>query len=146
MEKSETVTEGEEMGFRSIKKVKRLSYFMALWMLLLGCAPNLNAMPVESKDVLLSRNSHIESISKFLAQDVVKSKLSKLGLTEAQVSERLSRLSDEQLRLLAMRIDSVKAGADAGAVIIALVVIALVIIAILYFTDKTIKVEPKHKK
>lgn len=134
------------MKSKSIKNVKRLCCIMALWMLLLGCVPNLNAMPVESKDVSLTRNADIETISKFLAQDIVKSKLSKLGLTEPQISERLSRLSGARLRSLAMRIDSVKAGGDAGVVILVLVIIALVTIAILYFTDQTIKVEPKHRE
>lgn len=134
------------MTIESITKVKRLCYFMALWMLLLGCVPNLNAMPVESKDVCLTRNTDIETISKFLAQEIVKSKLSKLGLTEAEISERLSRLSDAQLRSLAMRIDSVKAGGDSGVIIGVILIVALVIIAILYFTDQAIKVVPKHKK
>ncbi|KPK39834.1 MAG: hypothetical protein AMJ78_07855 [Omnitrophica WOR_2 bacterium SM23_29] len=134
------------MSLGSVKKVKKLCYFISLWVFLLSCVPNLNAMPVESKEVTLNRNADIETISKFLAQDIVKSKLSKMGLTEAQVSERISRLSDAQLRSLAMRIDSVKSGGDASTIIIVLLILSLVVIAILYFTDQTIKLEPKHKR
>jgi hypothetical protein len=68
-----------------------------------------NAAPVESVDSNRA-TVQIQKIERFLSQDAVSAQLTAIGLTQAQVSARLARLSDTQLEQMAAQIDLVQAG------------------------------------
>jgi alcohol dehydrogenase YqhD (iron-dependent ADH family) len=67
------------------------------------------AAPVESVDSSRSKVA-IQKIESFLQQEAVATQLSTMGLTQAQVSARLTKLSDTQLSELASQIDMIQAG------------------------------------
>lgn len=123
---------------------------MAGWAFILGAFPSGGfCMSVDSKpelSAISARRADFEAIERFLASDIVKKKLKKFGLRDEEVLARLSRLSDGELHALAARVNKIHAGGDAGGIALAILLIVLIIVAILYFTDRTIKIEKKTAK
>jgi hypothetical protein len=94
----------------------RRSKKMVLCSLLAGLAVSIAApvlaAPIPSKSVAddaAARDASLASVKSFLAREDVSRALQVSGLTPAQADERLSRLSDEDLRSLARNLDQVQA-------------------------------------
>lgn len=136
------------MTFQNILNHKKVYFFMAFWLFVLSCAPsNSFGMTVSSYSYLkdATRQQDIEKITQFLTTPTAKKQLLKLGLNEQLITTRLDKLSDEQIHTLVAKIDTIKAGGDATAVIILVLFIIILILVILYLTDYQVKVEKKHK-
>jgi hypothetical protein len=102
----------------------------------LCCAVSLTFMPIAAQaDVIgaeqfidtLDRRATIERIDAVLARSEVQKELERLGVDSAEASERVAALNDEELMLLADRLEELPAGGD----LLAVVGIAFVVILIL---------------
>ncbi len=82
-----------------------------------------------------TREADVRSVQTALESKVVKQRLRELGLTDAEINERLSRLSDRQIHQLATQIHALNAGGDAGAVVGILLLVFLVL-GIIYFAKR----------
>ena len=71
-----------------------------------------------------------QTIQKTLESKVLRAKLHALGLSDAEIQARLSRLSDAQRHQLASQIRAVNPAGDGGFVIGLLVVVVLVLLII----------------
>ena len=76
------------------------------------------------------RDRNLEKVSAALAGDEVRSRLAGLGVQPADVEARVAALTDDELRTLAERLDSMPAGAGViellGIIFIVLLVLELV--------------------
>ena len=79
----------------------------------------------------IDRSADLAVIQKALESKIIRSKLHNLGLTDAEIQTRLSRLSDQQVHQLASQIQAVHPAGDA--IVYVLVVIALVLLVIYLF-------------
>jgi hypothetical protein len=75
----------------------------------------------------LDRRATIERIDAVLARSEVQQELERLGVDSAEASERVAALNDQELELLAERLEELPAGGD----LLAVVGIAFVVILIL---------------
>lgn len=137
------------MFLEKLLEKKKVLIFMSVWACFLGALPRVSfGMPVDSAQSTVQLNQQraedIEKVNSLLELDAVRKKLHKLGLSHAQINDRLSRLDDTALHKLALRAEKIKAGGDAATVALVIAVIALIFVSILYFTDRIIKVEPRR--
>ena len=88
--------------------------------------------------VMNQREEEINKIQKALENKLVKEKLKAYGLTDEEVKEKLSKMSDNQIHMLAQASDKVLAGGDAIGAAIGVLIIVLLVIVILKLLNKEI--------
>ncbi len=118
---------------------------LVFWALFLGIRPNLSlASLVESKpDILGQYENDLDRIKSFLEQELVQKQLKRAAIDKDELLRRIEKLDEAQLRELALRCDKIKVGGGAGGVFLVIAIVFLVIIAVLYFTNYTLKIEPR---
>jgi hypothetical protein len=72
---------------------------------------------------------------------MVAKRLETLGLSTEEITQRLDKLSDEELHWFASQVESLYPGGNGLGLIIAILVIILLVIVILKVTDKKIIIE-----
>jgi hypothetical protein len=114
---------------RSIWKKVVASVF-ALPLLLFASTRPLSAEIIGTLTALetTQRDRDLETVSRALASEQVRQQLSRLGVEPSQVDARVAALTDEELRAMAQRIDSMPAG---GIGFLGVVGIAFVVILVL---------------
>jgi hypothetical protein len=101
----------------------------------LCCSLSLSLMPAARADVIgaeqfidtIDRQATLERIDAVLARSEVQRELERLGVDSAEASERVAALNDQELILLADRLEELPAGGS----LLAAVGIAFVVILIL---------------
>jgi hypothetical protein len=102
----------------------------------LCCAVSLSFMPIAARaDVIgaeqfidtIDRRATLERIDAVLARSEVQRELERLGVDSAEASERVAALNDQELMVLADRLEELPAGGD----LLAVVGITFVVILIL---------------
>ena len=76
------------------------------------------------------RTADLAKIQKVLEVKAVGERLSQFGLTQNEIKDRLSQLSDQQIHQFALQLDDLKVGRGGalGAIIAVLVIVILVIV------------------
>jgi hypothetical protein len=117
--------------------MKHFSWYLIAAMFIIGIAPRVDAgfspselMAVQQTD----RAADLQKIQKVLEAKAVSERLGQLGLSQEEIRQRLSKLSDLQIHQAALQLDDLKIGGDALGVIIAVLVIAVLVIVILKLT------------
>lgn len=128
-----------------LRKIKNplLAFTMAGYMAFLSVSPA-SASFIESKfssnqiNIQSQRDIEIDKIQRAIENQLVKEKLKAYGLTEEEVKEKLSQMSDQQIHMLAQASDRVLAGGDAIGAVIGVLIIVLLIVVILKLLNKEI--------
>lgn len=124
-------------------KKKSIAIAMAGYMTLLTTT----SAPAAMVDSLMSQNQstvqnqrdiEIDKIQRALENHIVKERLKAYGLTDDEVKEKLSKMNDQQIHMLAQASDKVLAGGDGIGFAIGVLVIILLIIVILKLLNKEI--------
>jgi hypothetical protein len=111
---------------------KSIVCLFALPLLALGSVNPANAEIIGTLSALQAtqRERDLETVNTALARDEVRRQLAKWGVEPAQVDARVAALTDEELRTVAARVDSMPAGAGVveviGIVFIVLLILELV--------------------
>jgi len=63
---------------------------------------------------------------------MIRERLSQLGFTEEGIQQRLNQLSDWQIHQIALKIDELKLGGDAGDAVIIGFLVAIFVVAVIY--------------
>ena len=88
-------------------------------------------------DTPLSGPERAASLKKIQAQlesKLVYQRLSDFGLSQAEILERLNRLSDDQVHQFASQLDSLQPGGDALGAVVVLLVIAILVVVLIQLT------------
>ncbi|MGC9007434.1 MAG: PA2779 family protein [Sulfurihydrogenibium sp.] len=128
-----------------VRQDKKTSVALAMagYMTLLTTAP----APAAMVDSMMSNNQtesqnqrdvEIEKIQRALENKLVQEKLKAYGLTDEEVKEKLSKMNDQQIHMLAQASDKVLAGGDAIGFTIGVLIIVLLVIVILKLLNKEI--------
>ena len=132
---------GERMR---IPFMKHISWYLVIAMFIIAIAPRVDAGLAPSEVIQLAsveRAADLQKIRQTLEMKAVGERLTQLGLTSAEVQQRLSSLSDQQIHQIALQLDDLKIGqSDALGVIIALLVIVILVIVILKLTGHKVLV------
>lgn len=122
--------------------LKYFTWYLVLAMFIIGIAPRVEAgfIPSEMIDIKPGhRTADMETIQNALETKAVSERLSQLGLSQDEITERLSKLDNEQIHKLALQLDELKVGQDGVlGVIIALLVIAILVVVLLQITGHKI--------
>ncbi|GAB6124511.1 PA2779 family protein [Humidesulfovibrio idahonensis] len=97
-------------------------------------------VPTSLSMVSEARAQDLASVQKVLENKAVKARLSALGYTDAEISAKLSMVSDAELHKLATQMNALDAGGDGIGFIIGILVIALLVVVIVKISDKTITI------
>lgn len=92
----------------------------------------------DGSEVNQVRKVEIEKIQTALEKQVVIDKLSTFGLHPDEIKNKLSRMSDAQVHLLAQASDDVLAGGDGVGFVIGLLLVVLLVIVILKLMNKEV--------
>ena len=110
-----------------------LVVYLSLATCLIGALPSsAAAMWLAPNPIANERHADLLRIRTALENKLVAQRLSDLGLTPGQVSERMSNLSDSQVHALAARLDSLIPGGDAAlGIVIALLIIDILVVVLI---------------
>ncbi|MCM8766430.1 MAG: PA2779 family protein [Candidatus Omnitrophica bacterium] len=127
-----------------IDKNKFCLLFILFWAIFLGIRPNSGyAGLVDSKSGMgEERDVYLNKIRDFLENEKTSYYLKRMGLDKELILQRAERLDREKLQELARRCDMLKVGGGGG-LFLGILIVVLLIIAVLYFTNYTIKIEPR---
>ncbi len=123
---------------------KYLLWYLIGAMFVIGITPRAFAgfSPSEATSLAFDRSSDLEKIRKVLEMKMVTERLREFGLTANEIGKRLSELSDEQIHQIALQLDEVKVGGDAGWVVLGvLIVLAAIAVLVIYLTGHQVVIE-----
>ncbi|OGR85006.1 MAG: hypothetical protein A2901_06070 [Elusimicrobia bacterium RIFCSPLOWO2_01_FULL_54_10] len=94
-------------------------------------------MASQAPEAGVNRQEDLAKIQKILENKMIRQRLSQMGLTEKEVEDRLSKLSDQDVHQLASKMDSIMpAGDSAGGVIIGILVITILVLLVIYLIKR----------
>lgn len=111
------------------KPTKWVTWCMALVMFFIGVTPGAYADFSPSELTGLSpmeKNSDSLEIQKVLESKMIRERLRQLGFPEEGIQGRLNQLSDQQIHQMSQKIDELRVGGDATALLVALFIVLLV--------------------
>lgn len=130
---------------------RTLATCMAVWALWMAISPGRTwASPSESLPTVLASNpeaqreAQIEKIMGVLSRPEAQVQLRAAGIWPDHLREKLSKLDDTQLAMVADKADTVQAGGVLG-LIIALLVIAILIVILIYLLNKDVEIKDEDK-
>jgi hypothetical protein len=109
---------------------KLLSIYLVLALVLITLPAQGWAMFIPSPTDGNARQADMASIRKTLESTVVKQRLMDYGLSSEEAMARINKLSDEQVRQFASRLDSLQAGGQGGPLVIVLLLVIIIILII----------------
>ncbi|MFH1703517.1 MAG: PA2779 family protein [Nitrospirota bacterium] len=112
-------------------------WYLVVVMFIIGIAPKVDAGLVKSEIIPLAymdRSADLEKIQKVLETKAVSKRLAQLGLTQDEIQNRLTQLSDQQIHQAATKLDDLKIGGDGLGLLIAVLVVIILAIVILQLT------------
>ncbi|MEJ7553810.1 MAG: PA2779 family protein [Aquificaceae bacterium] len=114
---------------------------IAGWFFTFNSAPAIAGL-VDSKpaseSLIIKREEDIAKIQRALESKQLQEKLKAYGLTKEEIESKLSKLSDEQIHILAKASDRVLAGGDAVGTAIGILIIAILLVILLKLLNKEI--------
>jgi hypothetical protein len=119
------------------KMAKWVGWYMVAVMFLIGITPRVDAAFSPSEGLLLlqsDRQSDIQKIQKVLEVKMVIERLKAFGFTQDEIQARLNQLNDQQIHLMAQKLDELNVGGDGGEVVIAILLIAILVVLIIYLS------------
>ena len=81
-----------------------------------------------------TRTADLEAVQKTLESKILREKLHAVGLSDAEIQARLSRLSDDQIHRLATQIRAVHPAGDVG--LFGILILAVLVLLIIYLVKR----------
>jgi len=114
---------------------KWIAWYLVVAMFVIGITPRAYAGFAPSEMIGLSpaeRAADLQKVRQFLEMKMVRERLKDFGYTSEEVQSRLSRLDDEQIHQLALKLDDLNVAGDSGlGIIIGLLIIVVLVIVII---------------
>jgi len=122
----------------TISRTKAIIFTLILSVTWLASVPSdLHAMLMPVKASVVSGSSDraqdLQTIQTTLESKLLRAKLHALGLSDAEIQSRLSRLSDQQIHQMASQIRAVH---PAGDFLIGILIVVLLVVVIIYLVKR----------
>jgi len=115
------------------RSFRRTATVVAVWAIVLGCLPSGGAIagPVASSNgkVTTVRDEDVVRIEALLADPRLAKALARRGVTPDDLREKMEKMSDHEVHMLAERLETTKSGGDA---VVGLLIIVLLVVLIVY--------------
>jgi len=124
--------------------MRYVAWYLVIVMFIIGIAPKVDAGLVKSEIIPLAymdRSADLEKIQNVLETKAVSKRLAQLGLTQDEIQNRLTQLSDQQIHQVATKLDDLKIGGDGLGLLIAVLVVIILAIVILQLTGHKVIVK-----
>jgi hypothetical protein len=125
--------------------MKHVTWYLVVAMFVIGITPRVYAGFSPSEMVALSqvdRESDLQKIQSVIEMKMIGERLKQMGLTPDEIQKRLSQLSDQQIHQLALQLDELKVGGDAGWVVLGIVIVlAAIAVLVIYLTGHEVLVQ-----
>ena len=125
--------------------MKQVTWYLVVAMFVIGITPRVYAGFSPSEVIGLSqvdRESDLQKIQNVIETKMIGERLQQMGLTREEIQKKLSQLSDQQIHHLALQLDELKVGGDAGwAVLSIIIVLAAIAVLVIYLTGHQILIQ-----
>jgi hypothetical protein len=125
--------------------MKHVTWYLIVAMFVIGITPRVYAGFSPSEVVGLSptdRASDLEKIQNTIETKRIGERLKQMGLTPDEIQKKLNQLSNQQIHQLALQLDELKVGGDAGWVVLGVVIVlAAIAVLVIYLTGHEIVIQ-----
>ena len=114
------------------RRFRRAAATVAAWAIILGCLPSgASAGPVASSTgkVKTTRDEDIVRIEKLLSDGKIARALARRGVKPDEVRQKLEKMSDHEVHMMAERLETTKSGGDA---VVGILIVLLLVVLIVY--------------
>jgi hypothetical protein len=125
--------------------VKHVTWYLVVAMVVIGITPRVYAGFSPSEVVGFSpidRGSDLGRIQNAIETKMIGERLRQIGLTPDEIQKKLSQLSDQQIHQLALQLDELKVGGDAGWTILGIIIVlAAIAVLIIYLSGHEVVIQ-----
>jgi len=125
--------------------MKHVTWYLVVAMFVIGITPRVYAgfSPSEVMGVSpTDRGSDLEKIRNVIQTKMLGERLKQIGLTPDEIQKKLGQLSDQQIHQLALQLDELKVGGDAGWTVLAIIIVlAAIAVLVIYLSGHEVVVQ-----
>ncbi len=125
--------------------MKHVTWYLVVAMFVIGITPRVYAGFSPSEVVGVSpmdRGSDLGRIRNAIETKMIGERLKQIGLTPDEIQKKLTQLSDQQIHQLALQLDELKVGGDAGWIVLGvIIVLAAVAVLVIYLSGHEIVIQ-----
>jgi len=113
------------------RSFRRTATVVAAWAVMLGCLPTGGSIagPIASTNgkVKTVRDDDVVRIEKILADPRMLKSLARRGITPDDLREKMDKMSDHEVHMLAERLETTKSGQGVAGVLILILLVVLIV-------------------
>jgi hypothetical protein len=125
--------------------MKHVTWYLVVAMFVIGITPRVYAgfSPSEVIGLLpIDRASDLKKIQNTIETKMIGERLKQFGLTPDEIQKKLNQLSDQQIHQLALQLDELKVGGDAGWVILGIIIVlAAIAVLVIYLSGHEVVIK-----
>ena len=125
--------------------MKHMIWYLVMAMFVIGITPRAYAGFSPSELVgssQVNRESDLKKIQNLIETKMVGERLRQIGLTPEEIQAKLSQLSDHRIHQLALQLDELKVGGDAGwAILGIIIVLAAIAVLVIYLSGHQVVIQ-----
>jgi len=125
--------------------MKDVACYLVVMMFVIGITPRVYAGFSPSEFVGFSpidRGADLARIQNVLETKMIGERLRQIGLTPDEIQKRLGALTDQQIHQLALQLDELKVGGDAGWAILAIIIVlAAIAVLVIYLSGHEVVIQ-----
>jgi hypothetical protein len=125
--------------------MKHITWYLVVAMFVIGITPRVYAGFSPSEVVGVSpidRGSDLGKIQNAIETKMIGERLKQMGLTPDEIQKKLSQLSDQQIHQLALQLDELKVGGDAGWTVLGIIIVlAAIAVLVIYLSGHEVVIQ-----
>jgi len=125
--------------------MKHVTWYLVVAMFVIGITPRVYAGFSPSEVVGVSpidRGSDLGKIQNAIETKMIGERLKQIGLTPDEIQKKLSQLGDQQIHQLALQLDELKVGGDAGWTILGIIIVlAAIAVLVIYLSGHEVVIQ-----
>jgi hypothetical protein len=125
--------------------MKHVTWYLVVAMFVIGITPRVYAGFSPSEVVGVSpidRGSDLEKIQNAIETKMIGERLKQIGLTPDEIQKKLGQLGDQQIHQLALQLDELKVGGDAGWTVLGIIIVlAAIAVLVIYLSGHEVVIQ-----
>jgi hypothetical protein len=125
--------------------MKHITWYLVVAMFVIGITPRVYAGFSPSEVVGVSpidRGSDLEKIQNAIETKMIGERLKQIGLTPDEIQKKLGQLGDQQIHQLALQLDELKVGGDAGWTVLGIIIVlAAIAVLVIYLSGHEVVIQ-----
>jgi hypothetical protein len=125
--------------------MKHITWYLVVAMFVIGITPRVYAGFSPSEVVGVSpidRGSDLGKIQNAIETKMIGERLKQIGLTPDEIQKKLGQLGDQQIHQLALQLDELKVGGDAGWTVLGIIIVlAAIAVLVIYLSGHEVVIQ-----